>query len=159
MAISSTKSKNSVRTIQINDVVKNALDMQRKIQLSTQISVIRIPKVDDYGRKIGEISNLVFTQKNGNAWNEPSIIRLIHRIVDRQNKLTEETDQIKLMYFTPHMIRHTYTTMAFEAGADEKELAFRLGHASEVTTRDTYTYLRGRKKQEQEDIINQIRII
>ena len=83
---------------------------------------------------------------------------MIHRTVKKQNDLAEIYNLPKLEYFTPHQIRHTYTTMAFEAGIDGKEVAMRLGHASETTTRDTYTHLRGKKKEEQEQVINKIRI-
>ena len=101
---------------------------------------------------------MAFTQLNGSAWNEPGIVSLIHRIVKKQNQLAELNNTAKLEYFTPHQIRHTYTTMAFEAGVDSKHVANQLGHASDTTTRDTYTHLRGKKKKEQEDIVNKIRI-
>lgn len=97
-------------------------------------------------------------ERQWNVWNEPGIVRLIHRIVKKQNSLVEGTNQMKLLYFTPHQIRHTYTTLAYEAGADEKEVSMRLGHSSELVTRDTYTHLRGKMKKEQEAVINKIRI-
>lgn len=140
----------------INDGDINALKKQRQLQMQNLCPAGRILRVDDYGRVIGEIDNLVFTQANGNAWYESAIISLIHRIVKKQNDFAEKENGKKLEYFTPHQIRHTYTTMAYEAGIDEKEVAFRLGHSSEATTRDVYTHLRGNKKQEQEEAINRI---
>lgn len=159
VAIGSTKSKNGVRTITVNETVIRALKEQRRIQLENEKNVVtKVPRVDDYGRVIGEINNLVFTQMNGQAWYEPVVINVIHRIVKRQNEQAEQEEKEKLQYFTPHQIRHTYTTLAFEAGVDEKEVALRLGHASELTARDVYTHLRGQKKQEQDEIINSIQI-
>lgn len=159
VAIGSTKSKNGIRTVKVNEIVIRALKEQRRLQLQKEGSVtIKIPRVDDYGRVISEIDNLVFTQANGQVWYEPAVISLIHRIVKKQNEQAEQKGTVKLQYFTPHQIRHTYTTMAFEAGVDEKEVAFRLGHASEITTREVYTHLRGQKKQEQDEIVNRIQI-
>ena len=89
---------------------------------------------------------------------EPGVVRLIHRIVKKQNDIVAGTDKPLLKYFTPHQVRHTYTTLAYEAGADEKEVSMRLGHASEKVTRGTYTHLRGKKKKEQEKVINKVRI-
>lgn len=157
MALGSTKSKQSNRDILLNDVMKKAFLQQRKIQFSMPRQNKPIPRVDDYGRIIKEVDNLVFLQSNGSCWNEPMICKLIHRIVDRQNKTAKGKGV--LFYFTPHMIRHTYTTMAFEAGADQKAVSQRLGHASEQVTRETYTHLRGEKKKKQEAVINQIRIV
>lgn len=156
LAVGSTKSRKGIRTITVNEAVINALKKQRQLQMQNLCPAGRILRVDDYGRVIGEIDNLVFTQVNGNAWYEPAIISLIHRIVKKQNNSAERENGKKLEYFTPHQIRHTYTTMAYEAGIDEKEVAFRLGHSSEATTRDVYTHLRGNKKQEQEEAINRI---
>lgn len=157
-ALGSTKSKSSIRSISYNDLVAIALENQRKYQIAAGIVPQVIPIVDDYGRIVGEAGNLVFTQTNGMVWNEPGIVRLIHRIVKKQNEMASETDMPLLKYFTPHQVRHTYTTLAYEAGADEKEVAMRLGHASGKVTKDTYTHLRGKKKEEQEKVINNIRI-
>lgn len=53
---------------------------------------------------------------------------------------------------------YTYTTLAYEAGANEKAVSMRLGHASEQITRETYTHLRGKRKEEQDEVINKVRI-
>ena len=87
-----------------------------------------------------------------------SLLLLLHRIVKKQNEIVQDTDKPVLKYFTPHQIRHTYTTLAYEAGADEKEISMRLGHASEQVTKDTYTHLCEEKKKEQEAVINKVRI-
>lgn len=56
------------------------------------------------------------------------------------------TDSLVLQYFTPHQVRRTYTTLAYEAGADMTAVSFHLGHASEQITQSTYTHLRGKRK-------------
>lgn len=73
----------------------------------------------------------VFTQTSGNVWNEPALVSLIHRIVKRQNAVADKTGDFLLQYFTPHQVRHTYTTLAYEAGADEKVVSMRLSRLQE----------------------------
>lgn len=108
LAVESTKSRKGIRTITVNEAVINALMKQRQLQMQNLCPAGRILRVDDYGRVIGEIDNLVFTQANGNAWYEPAIISLIHRIVKKQNDFAEKENGKKLEYFTPHQIRHPY---------------------------------------------------
>lgn len=156
-ALGTTKSRCSNRTLLINDVVAKAFEMQRKQQLANGIVSAKVPQVDDYGRIVGYCDNLVFTQTTGKLFNEPGIVSLLHRIVKKQNSCVKEGES-RLKYFSPHMIRHTYTTIAYENGVDGKEVAHRLGHESEITSRDIYTHLRGQKKQEQETAVNKIQI-
>ena len=42
----------------------------------------------------------------------------------------------------PHQMRHSFTTMLFDAGIDVKDAQAILGHAQESTTRDIYTHIR-----------------
>lgn len=156
-ALASTKGKKSKRILKMNDVVIAALEQQRKLQLSLGIVSPVVNAVDDYGRVTGTYDNLVFTQPNGSVLNEPTVLKIMHRIVAKQNKMVKD-DEIKLQYFNPHRIRHTYSTLAYEAGVDGLEIADRLGHESEMTSKTVYTHLRGKMKQEQDEKINRIRI-
>lgn len=54
------------------------------------------------------------------------------------------------------MARHTYTTMAYSAGADVKMVSEMLGHASSAVTLDTYTHITDEKRQQQEKIVEKI---
>lgn len=56
---------------------------------------------------------------------------------------------------TPHVFRHGYATMLFEAGVDEFTAQKLLGHADISTTRSIYTHLRNKKKQESIDKLRQ----
>jgi integrase len=156
-AMSSPKSNKGNRTLVANDIVMAAFEQARKIHMKNGITSPTVLRVDDYGRIIGEYDNLVFYQWNGNLLNEPAVLKLLHRIVAKQNKYAKE-GEIRLKYFYPHSARHTYTTLAYESGADGLEIAERLGHESEETSRTTYIHLRGKKKEEQDNVINQIRI-
>lgn len=52
---------------------------------------------------------------------------------------------------TPHVLRHSYATMLFEAGVDVYTAQKLLGHANIETTLAVYTHLRERQKNESID--------
>lgn len=56
------------------------------------------------------------------------------------------------------MVRHTYTTLAYFAGADVKIVSQNLGHALTSVTMDVYTHLTEEKKKEQEAVAQVIKI-
>ena len=126
MAVASPKSKTSVRSIPMNSVVKSTL---LKLKMKNYPSQAKLPYVDDSGHTRGEISGFLFTNTIGNAWNEPGFRELIKRIVGQYNKEAEENHAEKIENFCPHMARHTYTSLAYSAGADVKIVSQILGHA------------------------------
>lgn len=155
MALGSPKSKTSVRTIMMNDVVKSALRMQRFQNVQSEITV---PYMDDTGRITRQVGNFVFQNGRGRVWSEPTIRRVIKNIVETQNEEVQGTDKTPLLPFCPHMVRHTFTSVAYSAGADVKVVSNILGHASTSITLDRYTHLTEEKKKEQEAVIKSIRI-
>lgn len=117
-----------------------------------------LPYVDDSGHIRGNISGFLFVNTIGNAWNEPGFRELIQRIVERYNKEAEKNNAERIENFCPHMVRHTYTSLAYSAGADVKIVSQNLGHASTSVTLDTYTHLTEDKKREQEAVAQTVKI-
>ena len=78
--------------------------------------------------------------------------------MERYKKDAEENHIGKTKNFCPHMVRHTYTSLAYSAGADVKIVSQNLGHASTSVTLDTYTHLTEEKKKEQEAVAQTVRI-
>lgn len=78
--------------------------------------------------------------------------------MEQYNKEAEEKHAEKIKVFCPHMVRHTYTTLAYFAGADVKIVSQNLGHASTSVTMDVYTHLTEEKKKEQEAVAQVIKI-
>lgn len=119
MAVASPKSKTSIRSIPINTMVRKTL---LKLKMQGISSDARLPYVDDSGNVKSYVSGFLFLNSIGNVWNEPSFRELISRIVECLNREAEAeakgTEQIK--NFCPHMARHTYTSIAYSAGADVK---------------------------------------
>ena len=156
MGIASPKSKTSNRTIYTNSVVKTTL-LKLKMSSST-IKEEKLPLVDDSGHKRGEITDFVFYNSIGHVWNEPSFRELIKRIVNKINAEAEKNGTMEIENFCPHMTRHTYTSLAYSAGADVKIVSQILGHASTSITLDTYTHLTEDKQKEQESVAKTIKI-
>ena len=155
LAVASPKSKTSVRVIPMNSVVKTEL---LRHKMKNGISNISLPLVDDSGRIKGKVEGFVFVNSYGNVWSEPCFRKMIRRIIEHQNKDAEKDRTQKLNDFCPHMARHTYTSLAYSAGADVKIVSQILGHASAMVTLDTYTHLTEQKRIEQEEVINTIKI-
>ena len=155
MAVASPKSKTSIRVIPMNSVVKAEL---LRHKMKNGISNISLPLVDDSGRIRGEVKGFVFVNSYGSVWNEPCFRKMISRIIEHQNRDAEKNKTEKLEDFCPHMARHTYTSLAYSAGADVKIVSQILGHASATVTLDTYTHLTEQKRLEQEEVINTIKI-
>jgi len=155
MALGTPKSKTSTRTIMMNEVVKVALRTQRFLNVPSDI---KVPYLDDTGRVIKQVEGFVFLNSYGNVWSEPTIRDVIRSIVAAQNKEVAGTDKPVLLPFCPHMVRHTFTSVAYSAGADVKVVSGILGHASTAITLDRYTHLTEEKKKEQKEVIKTIRI-
>lgn len=155
MAVASPKSKTSIRIIAMNSVVRTTL---LKLKMHNITPAAELPYVDDSGHIRGKITGFVFVNTAGNVWSEPGFRELIKRIVAHQNQDADKNRTEKLEAFCPHMVRHTYTSLAYSAGADVKIVSQNLGHASTAVTLDTYTHLTEDKKREQEAVAQTVKI-
>ena len=155
MGVASPKSKTSNRIVSMNRVLRAEL---LKLKIQKCPSAISLSYLDDTGHVRGQISNFVFLNSAGHVWSEPCFRELINRIIASQNKEADKNKTERLTIFSPHMMRHTYTSLAYSAGADVKVVSQILGHASTSVTLDTYTHLTEEKKKEQEAVIQSIRI-
>ena len=52
----------------------------------------------------------------------------------------KEVDRAELPYLSPHRLRHTFATVALEAGVLTKVVADVLGHSSATITADLYSH-------------------
>ena len=155
VAVASPKSETSDRTIPMNSVVRMAL---LELRMYSAVSDMRLPYVDDAGRIQSYVSGFIFLNSIGNIWTEPSFLALIKRIIKNLNKEAEKNQTEQIEDFCPHMARHTYTSLAYSAGADIKAVSEILGHASTSVTLDTYTHLTEEKKKQQEAVMQAVKI-
>ena len=56
---------------------------------------------------------------------------------------------------TAHQLRHKYATILHEAHIDEKDAQELLGHSSIVVTKDIYTHISQKQKEETRQKLNQ----
>ena len=71
------------------------------------------------------------------------------RVASRSRPKIQVIDNI-----TPHMLRHTYATMLYDAGVDVKSAQKFLGHADISTTLKIYTHLSEQKEQQAISALN-----
>lgn len=76
-------------------------------------------------------TGLVFTHPDGRWYHPERFSREFDRAVERHG-----LDRIRL-----HDLRHTWATLALEAGVHVKVVSERLGHSSSVITLDTYSHV------------------
>lgn len=155
LAVGSPKSKTSIRVIAMNDNVKLAL-MRLKMQRPQKTPTL--PRVDDSGNIKGEVKGFVFLNSAGNVWSEPPFRELIGRITRQYNKEAEKMGKKQIEAWKPHQSRHSYTSLAYSAGADMKAVSHILGHNSINTTMNVYADLTEEKKKEQESVIKTVKI-
>lgn len=70
------------------------------------------------------------------------------------NKACEELD-IKTK-ITPHAFRHYHTTILYEMGCDASYVKERLGHASELTSLNTYKHITKNRRNANDDLISKM---
>lgn len=99
------------------------------------------------GLKIGNYTNFVFLNKNGNVHKSQVIVRACHGICNEYNKFEEETayyegrDPVMMPDFTPHILRHSFCTRMGENGMDAKVLQSIMGHKNIAITMDVYNHV------------------
>jgi integrase len=74
----------------------------------------------------------VFTREDGSRLSPATVTRTFQ----------ETAAKLGLPTIGPHGLRHTWATLALEAGIHVKVVSSRLGHASVATTLDRYTSVR-----------------
>lgn len=101
---------------------------------------------DRYQPKEG-FEELVFTSQFGSPLFETYINRNLARIVAEINKQEqalakkEGREPVSFEKITPHALRHTFATRAFERGMKPKTVQEILGHSSLSMTMDLYTHV------------------
>lgn len=129
LVIQSPKTRRSNRTIFIDD---KTISVLQHWQLEQRKYLLQL------GVNVKQKESYVFTNEHGKMF-QPS----------KPRKWLEHTlKRYDLNHVTVHAFRHTYATMAFEAGATIKSVQEQLGHSSYKTTMDVYTAVTKSKQNE-----------
>ena len=133
-SINTPKTEAGNRTIPILPSVKEALQMERKIQ--PEFDVKCSVSIDGY-------SDFIFVNRFGATQHQGTLNKAIKRIIrdcnDEVLLKSKEKDPILLPPVRCHSLRHTFTTRAVESGMNVKVLQEVLGHKDISTTLNIYT--------------------
>lgn len=143
--VGTPKSKSSFRKIPMNDIVYSCLSglSEKKQKYSGSKEVHEKKSVEkhsliyisDTGRECGSVSGFLFFSTRNRILTESTVRQIICHISEKDKKRSG------IEKFVPHQSRHTFTSMAYEAGIDVKYTSSILGHSSISTTIDEYTHL------------------
>lgn len=143
------KTKAGKRSIPMLTQMTRVLKLQ-KLQQNTQ----RVELGNNY-QELEGFENLVFTTKFGKPVYESYINENLKYIVSHINKQEirkakeEGREPAVFEKITPHTLRHTFATRAFEKGMKPKTVQEILGHSSLSMTMDLYTHVTEETKVEE----------
>ncbi|MCG3418998.1 tyrosine-type recombinase/integrase [Oceanobacillus jordanicus] len=109
------KTKNSYRTIKVDDLIIDQLLAYQKWCLETKFQ---------YGMKLDKKNDYVFISNQSGA--PCSYMVLQHAFKSIYKQL--DKDEIKINHITPHGLRHTHATILINNGTPPKTVAKRLGN-------------------------------
>lgn len=139
--IQTPKSENSRRVVPMIPDVEKLLKKHRVDQME------HILRYGTNWEPIKGMENLVFTTRNGTPVQEVYIVKYLKRVTRRLNEqenLLAEKEKREPEIFapiTPHTLRHTFATRAFEHGMMPKTVQEILGHSNLSITMDLYTHV------------------
>jgi integrase len=127
------KSNSGIRTIPIPDSLLHAIQLARRKADSSMVC----PAAD------GSMMTLSAFQKAWKSYMHYLNIQAGGCVASRSRPKLTVIDHI-----TPHMFRHTYATILYDAGVDIKSAQRFLGHADINVTLKIYTHLSAQKEQD-----------
>lgn len=136
----SPKTKSGIRTIPMQEDVYQALKRQR-----VQLKEMQL-HAKNWNPEIG-FENLVFVNVSGRPRQGADFRNDLERIEKAINKdrMKQAKEQKKayepIKHFSPHTLRHSFSTRCFEVGIDAKTVQNYLGHSSYAITMDLYTHV------------------
>lgn len=117
---SAGKSRDAVRSIELDDELVQVLRLQRATQAKEALA-----------SPTYEASDFVFTKPDGGSYHPQYVSRLIGRY----------SEELKLPRLTAHGLRHTSATLMLASGVPPKVAAERLGHADPSLFTNLYSHV------------------
>jgi integrase len=132
---SSGKSKQSPRTVDLDDGLVRVLRMQKKLQAAEELAASNYEK-----------SDYVFTKENGGSYHPQRLSRM----------LGNYTSELGITRLTAHGLRHTSATLMLASGVQPKVAAERLGHADPTLFSNLYSHVTPTMQREAADKIGHV---
>jgi len=114
------KSRDAVRSIELDDGLVKVLKMQRSMQRTERLAAERY-----------EDSDYVFTKQSGESYHPQYLSRLVGRF----------SEDLRLPRLSAHGLRHTSATLMLASGVPPKVAAERLGHADPTLFTNLYSHV------------------
>ena len=151
LLVSTGMRRGEALAIQWKDICNGEIRISKQVSYETGVPVITDPKTDAGLRVVPILPDLEQHLKRSGKPNDflfhgedPSKPLQLSTFRRRWNHYCKEHG----LDLTPHVLRHAYATMLFEAGVDVYTAQKLLGHADIDTTMAIYTHLRERQKNE-----------
>jgi integrase len=117
---SAGKSRDAIRTIELDDTLEGVLRLQRELQ-----------KAEQSTETAYETTDIVFTKPGGGPYHPQRVSRL----------LATYSKELSLPRLTAHGLRHTSATLMLASGVPPKVAAERLGHADASLFMNVYSHV------------------
>lgn len=127
--VQTPKTRRSYRTVYIDPKTCHIL---KRWQIEQREYLLR------FGFNINNKNNYVFSNENNGMFSPSKPDKWLRHTLEKYD----------LKHVTVHSFRHTYATLAFEAGASIKAVQTQLGHSSFKTTMDIYTAVTAKQTNE-----------
>jgi integrase len=114
------KSRDAIRTIDLDDGLANVLSQQKTLQKTERLAA------NDWIE-----SDIVFTRPDGGQYHPMNLSRL----------LATYTTELDVPRLTAHGLRHTSATLMLASGVPPKVAAERLGHADATLFTNLYSHV------------------
>ncbi len=132
MVPSAGKSRDAVRTVDLDDGLVRVLRAQRKLQAEERLAAANFIESDH-----------VFTRQSGGPYHPVNLSKLLGRM----------TVEVGLPRLTAHGLRHTCATLMLANGVPPKVAAERLGHADPTLFTNLYSHVTPTMQREAADKI------
>jgi integrase len=120
LVTSAGKSRDAVRTIDLDDGLVRVLRLQRTTQTKESLAAVTYAE-----------SDFVFTKPNGGSYHPQYLSRMIARY----------SEELRLPRLTAHGLRHTSATLMLASGVPPKVAAERLGHSDPTLFTNLYSHV------------------
>lgn len=142
------KTTSSKRVIPMLKEVESAL--RRQFIAQSRLRLV----IGEKWEPLTGFEHLVFANMSGRPYRETHIRDFLAAIIKEINgeeialAEKERREPVLMEHFSPHSLRHTFATRAFENGLPPKTVQAILGHSSVAMTMDLYTHTTEDKKRE-----------
>ena len=145
------------------DFENNIIHISKSVYFVSNKPYIKLPKTESGIRDVILLNNLADVLKPLKKKPNDYVFNKDGKIIDK-SYFTRQWEKFKKesgIDITAHPLRHTYATMLFEMGINEKDAQELMGHSSIQVTHNVYTHIRKKHKeslaQKMNDYINSTR--